>query len=490
MSIQGILRPLGFHTVVAITSRGSPRSETKRRGPNARRRTELGLLLFGSLIVVAAYVLASIGTTSKIPPDLGPFLGIVIGLALLGHLANRFLAPDANPVLLPIAALLNGLGYVMLAVINEPQYYPLQYQAAWTAVGMGMYLLTLLVVRRSRDLDRYRYILLLIAVFLMLSPLIPHIGESVAISNGSSVRLFVKIGPVSGQPVEIAKILFCIFFASYFSEKRELLAIPTVRLGNRLVLDPRPLVPILLAWAFAMLVLAVEHDIGFALLIFVLFISMLWLTTGRARYMVFGLGLFALGAYVANKLFSQVGDRVANWLHPMSRINVTGGSDQLVQGLYGLGTGGLTGTGLGFGQANLNRIPEVGSDYIFAAIGTEWGLLGTTMVMFAYLLIFGAGLRIAQTARSDFGKLLATGLTVILGVQAFVIMAGIANLLPFTGLTLPFMAYGGSSLVANYVLIAILMRISDEGERAALTADATATRLTDQGKPDEIAPAH
>jgi cell division protein FtsW (lipid II flippase) len=447
-----------------LVARSQLALSTRLKGPNPRRRTELGLLVFGCLIVVAAYVLASIGTTSKIPPNLGPFLAVVLGLSVVAHIANRVLAPDANPVLLPLATLLNGLGYVMIAVINEQKSYPPQLQAAWTAVGVFFYVTTLALVRRSRDLDRYRYILLLVAVFLLLSPLIPHLGEAIPVRNGPSVRLFVKIGPLSGQPVELAKILLCIFFASYFSEKQELLSIPTVRLGNRLVLDPRPLIPIVLAWLLAMVVLGAERDVGFALLIFVLFISMLWLATGRGRYIVFGLGLFAAGAFAASRLFSQVGERVANWLHPWTRVGLPGGSDQLVQGIYGLGTGGLIGTGLGFGQANLSQIPDVGSDYIFAAIGTEWGLLGTTAVVFAFVLIVGAGLRIAQTARSDFAKLLAAGLTVIIGMQAFFIMAGIVRLLPLTGITLPFMAYGGSSLVANYVLIALLMRISDEGQ--------------------------
>jgi cell division protein FtsW (lipid II flippase) len=451
-----------------LVARSQLALSTRLKGPNPRRRTELGLLVFGCLIVVAAYVLASIGTTSKIPPNLGPFLAVVLGLSVVAHIANRVLAPDANPVLLPLATLLNGLGYVMIAVINEQKSYPPQLQAAWTAVGVFFYVTTLALVRRSRDLDRYRYILLLVAVFLLLSPLIPHLGEAIPVRNGPSVRLFVKIGPLSGQPVELAKILLCIFFASYFSEKQELLSIPTVRLGNRLVLDPRPLIPIVLAWLLAMVVLGAERDVGFALLIFVLFISMLWLATGRGRYIVFGLGLFAAGAFAASRLFSQVGERVANWLHPWTRVGLPGGSDQLVQGIYGLGTGGLIGTGLGFGQANLSQIPDVGSDYIFAAIGTEWGLLGTTAVVFAFVLIVGAGLRIAQTARSDFAKLLAAGLTVIIGMQAFFIMAGIVRLLPLTGITLPFMAYGGSSLVANYVLVALLMRLSDEGQPDAL----------------------
>jgi cell division protein FtsW (lipid II flippase) len=470
---------------VTLLSRRFPGQEARLSGPNPRRRTELGLLVLSTLIIVAAYVLAAAGTTAKIPADLGPFLGIVVALALAAHLANRVYAPDANPVLLPLVSLLNGLGYVMIARIGPPHFATAQ--AGWTAVGVGAYIVTLIVVRRTRDLDRYRYLLLLLAVIFMLAPLIPHLGLPVS-TTGTTVKLWVHIGPISGQPVELAKLALCIFFASYFAEKRELLSVASYRLGNRLVLDPRPLGPILVAWGFAMLVLGAEGDIGFALLIFVLFISMLWLATGRVFYVVVGLVLFAVGALVASHLFSQVDARVENWLHPNTRFNLPGGSGQLLEGLYGMGTGGLTGTGLGFGLLGNSLhpiIPEVNSDYIFAAFGTEMGLLGTTAILFTFTLIVGAGLRIAQTARSEFAKLLAAGLTVIIGMQAFFIMAGIVRLLPLTGITLPFMAYGGSSLVANYVLIALLMRTSDEGERAIVAAQATATpvRAADNGSP-------
>ncbi len=450
-------------TVALLVRRRSSEGAETRHGPNPRRRTELGLLIFGSVIVVAIYVLAQVGTNAKIPPDVDVFLGVILGLALAAHVANRIFAPDANPVVLPIAALLNGLGYVMLSRINDPNARP-GLQAVWTAVGVGAYILTLAFVRRSRDLDRYRYLLLLAAVFLMLAPLIPHFGKNV---NGA--RLWIYIGPINGQPVELAKLLLCIFFASYFSEKRELLSVPTMRVGNRLVLDPRPLGPVIVAWGFCMLVLGAEHDIGFALLMFVLFIGMLWLATGRWNYLVLGAVLFAIGAVVANRYFSQVGTRVTDWLHP-------GATDQLMQGLYGLGSGGLLGTGLGFGL--VNHIPEVSTDYIFAAFGTEMGLLGTSFIVFAFVLFVGAGLRIAQTARSEFSKLTAAGLTLILGMQAFFIMAGIVRLLPVTGITLPFMAYGGSSLVANYILIALLMRISDEGERPVVARAAMATTVS------------
>src|SRR5580704_2948880 len=278
--------------VPRLLSRLAPTAGMRVRRPKPKRRTELGLLIFGSLIVVATYVLASVGTTSKIPTNLGPFLGVMLGLALVAHVANRIYAPDANAVLLPIATLLNGLGYVMLARIGQNWA---QAQAGWTAVGVGAYVVTLAVVRRSRDLDRYRYLLLLAAVVLMLSPLIPHVGRNIR-----GARLWVGIGPVNGQPIELAKLALCVFFASYFVEKRELLSVPTLRVGNRLMLDPRPLVPILVA----------EHDIGFALLIFVLFMTMLWLTSGRWNYLVLGLILFLAGAFAADRLFTQVNVRV------------------------------------------------------------------------------------------------------------------------------------------------------------------------------------
>lgn len=435
-----------------------------RRGPNPRRRTELGLLLFTSLIVVGAYVLASIGTTAKVPGDLGVFLAIVLGLALVAHLANRRYAPDANPVLLPLAALLNGLGYAMLARLDP---HDARLQAGWTAVGVLAYVATLALVRHSRDLDRYRYLLLLVAVALLLSPLIPHFGRNIG-----GARLWIYIGPVNGQPVELAKLALAIFFASYFTEKRELLSLPTLRVGNRLVLDPRPLGPILIAWAFCLLVLGAERDIGFAMLLFVLFIGMLWLATGRLAWLGFGAGLFAVGAVVSDKVFSQVGERVTAWLHPW--VNASGLGFQLVQGLYAFGSGGLTGTGIGYGF--VQGIPNITTDYIFAAFGNEMGLLGTTLIVFAFVLLVGAGIRIAQTARSEFAKMTAAGLTLIVGMQAFFIMAGIIRLLPLTGITLPFMAYGGSSLVANYMLVALLMRISDEGDRA-LSHQAVATAV-------------
>jgi cell division protein FtsW (lipid II flippase) len=422
------------------------------KGPKPRRRAELGLLLYGAICVALLYVLASVGRFNHLPPHLVPFLGVILGLALLAHLANRWLVPNANAVLLPLAALLNGIGYVIIVRWNPSEA---KFQAAWSAVAVGCYVLTLLFVRRSRDLDRFRYLLLLVGAFLLLAPLIPGFGERIY-----GARLWVHIGTMSFQPVEIAKILLCIFFASYFAENKELLSIPSARLGRWLVVDPRPLIPILLAWGFAMLVVGLENDIGFAMLIFALFIAMLWVSTGRLGYLALGLTLFGAGTYAASHLFAQFSVRVAVWLDPWAHAN--GSGFQLVQAWFALGTGGVGGTGLGIDHFT-GRIPEITSDMIFAAVGNETGLLGAATIVFAFMLFVGAGLRVAQTARTDFARLMAVGLTTIVGFQAFFIMAGVVRLLPLTGITLPFMAYGGSSLVANYVLVALLLRISHEG---------------------------
>jgi cell division protein FtsW (lipid II flippase) len=435
------------------------------RAFKARRRTELGLLVAASVIIVAAYSLMIFGNTTKLPTDAVPLLLVMLGLGGVAHIANRIFVPRAIAVVLPIAFLLNGLGYVMILRIDlgtAVSYAPLQ--AAWTAGGVAAYVLTLAIIRRSRDLDRYRYLLLVGGVILLLLPLVPHFGENI---NGA--RLWVHAGRFQFQPVELGKVVLVIFFASYFAEKRELLTIPTARFGNRLVLDPRPLVPIVLAWAFAIGVMSLEHDIGFSALLFTLFIGMLWVTTGRTGYLVLGIVLFAIGAYVSGKYLSQTHIRVETWLDPW-RILPGDPGRQLREAWYSLGSGGIGGTGLGLG-AGAYTIPIPQTDFIFAIIGEEMGLLGSTMVVVAFMLLVGAGLRIAQAARSEFAKLTAVGLTMIVGFQAFFIIAGIVRLLPLTGITLPFVSYGGSALIANYVLIALLMRISDEGSAAADSAD-------------------
>ncbi len=402
--------------------------------------------------MVALYVLAALGQKSKIPDNIGAFLGIVLGLALIAHMANRWLAPNANAVILPLAALLNGIGYVIIARWNPGQA---KGQAAWAALGVMLYVLTLLVVRYSRDLERYRYLLLLVAGIFLIAPLF--------FSPIGGARLWVHFGSLEFQPIEFSKILLCIFFASYFAENKELLTIPTAQIGNRLYLDPRPLLPILVAWGAAMAIIGLEDDVGFAALLFVLFIGLLWVATGRFGYLVLGLVLFGVGAYIAARYFQQVHLRVEQWQNPWPAPGA--GDSQLAQAQYSLGTGGVGGTGLGFDHY-AGYIFGLTSDMVFAAIGTEMGLIGCAAVVVAFILLVGSGFRIAQTARSDFSRLMATGFTLIIGFQAFFIMAGVVRILPFTGITLPFVAYGGSSLLANYVLIALLLRISDEGAQA------------------------
>lgn len=428
------------------------RMPTWEPGPKPRRRTELGLLLMVWVIVALLYSLAALGAKGGLPPHTVSFLAGILGLTIGVHVANRWLVPHANPIMLPLVAFLNGLGYVEIVRWNP---VAAQQQATWTLIGALLYVGTLLLVQRTRDLDRYRYVLLLVAVGLMLAPLLPVVGTSI---NGA--RLWVHLGPsIQFQPVEIAKILLAVFFASYFADKKELLTIPSARLGNRLVVDPRPLIPILLAWAFALLILGAENDIGFAMLIFAIFIALLWVATGRLMYLGLGLGLFGAGAYVATRFFAQAHARISIWLDPWTQAQ--GKGLQLVQTWYSLGSGGIGGTGLGLGHAGL-YVPFLTTDLIFGAIGEEMGFIGSAMVVFALALLIGGGFHIAQRCRTDFARLAATALTLVLGFQSFFILAGVLRLLPFTGITLPFVARGGSSLIANYVLIALLLRISND----------------------------
>lgn len=444
------------------------------RVPKPRRRTELGLLLLVWVIIALLYSLASLGTKGHLPAHTVSFLGVLLALTIAVHLANRWLVPFANPVLLPLVVLLNGLGYVEIVRWNP---VAAQQQATWAFVGAALYVVTLLVVQRTRDLDRYRYVLLLAAIILMLSPLFPVVGTTI---NGA--RLWVHLGSaIQFQPVEIAKILLAIFFASYFADKKELLSIPTVRLGKRLVLDPKPMIPIVLAWGFALLVLGAENDIGFAMLIFTLFIALLWVATGRFLYVVVGVALFAIGAFLAAHFFSQVHARVSIWLDPWAQAQ--GNGLQLVQTWYSMGSGGIGGTGLGLGHAGL-YVPFLTTDLIYGAIAEEMGFIGSGILVIAFALLVGAGFHIAQRCRTDFSRLCATALTLILGFQAFFILAGVLRILPFTGITLPFVARGGSSLVANYVLIALLLRISNDAgpawteESVAAAESATASSLS------------
>jgi cell division protein FtsW (lipid II flippase) len=415
----------------------------------ARRNAELGLMILAAALTVGAYLLASLGRTSSLPADVGPFLGVVIGLFVIAHVATRRLAPNADGTLLPLAALLNGLGYVFIARLDHRLA---GLQALWTALGIAAFVGTLLVVKRTRDLERYRYTFALIGIGLLLMPLLPVVGRNI---NGA--RLWVRVGGISFQPGEFAKVTLCIFLASYLVERRELLAVGTRRIGRAVVPDFKYFGPILLAWGLAMVVLVAERDLGSSVLFFALFLAMLWVATARGAYLLIGAAMFGIGSVAAVKAFAHVHERIAVWLNPWPVANGTG--FQTIQALFALAAGGIFGTGLALGSPQ--RIPAVATDFIFAAVGEELGLLGTCAILIAFLLIVGTGLRIALRAESPFEKLLATGLTTIIGVQAFIIIGGVTRLVPLTGITLPFVSYGGSSLLANYVLLALLLRVSD-----------------------------
>jgi cell division protein FtsW (lipid II flippase) len=420
-----------------------------------RRNTELGLIVLGAVITASLYTLASLGRTASVPVNIIPFLLIVLALLGASHLAVRRLAPSADGVLLPIAGLLNGIGYVMIARLDQRLA---GLQATWTLIGVAAFIGTLVVVRRVRDLERYRYTFMLVGVGLLVLPLVPSVGRNI---NGA--RIWVSLGPLNFQPGEFAKIALAIFFASYLVEKREVLGIAARRVGPLALPEIRHFGPVLLAWAASLLVMVAEKDLGSSLLFFALFITMLWVATERASYLAVGLVMFSAGAFLSWRAFAHVQERVDIWIHPFA--DASGKGYQVVQATFALAWGGIAGTGLGLG--NPGRIPAASTDFIFAAIGEELGLLGSAAVVIAFLLMVGAGLRIALRADSPFETLLATGLTTILGVQAFIIMGGVIRLVPLTGITLPFVSYGGSSLVANYILLALLLRIS--------SGDATST---------------
>lgn len=433
---------------------------------NTRRRSELGLMLVGSLVVVFAYELVSLARSNTISSHSVYFL-IGIGVVIVAMQAiNRAYVPDADGTMVPIMLVLNGVGYIMISRLDPRSAGQ---QLAWTVLGVAVYGLVVAGVQRVNDLERFRYILLFLAMALLVAPLLPVIGLDV---NGA--RLWVHFHSLEFQPVEVAKILLVIFFASYFIEKRELLTIPTRRIGNRLVPDLRAFSPIAVAAALSLLIILAERDVGFSLLLFMVFLTMLWVATGRWTYLAAGVVAFALATFLASHLLGQVNERITVWLNPWAQP--LAGGYQPIQGELAFARGGLAGSGLGLG--NPGAIPYSTSDFIFAGLGEELGLIGITAIVVAYLLLIGAGVRAALRARGEFAKLCGFGLVATIGFQTFFIMAGVSRLLPLTGVTLPFVSYGGSSLIANYALVALLMRISDEANRRRAQTEMPTVSIT------------
>ncbi len=414
----------------------------------ARASTGLLLLLLALGIGILAYALVGLGKRGHVPPSIELY-GTLLTLGFLGAwFVTRRVARRTDPVLLPAAAFLSALGFAVIWRLKPDLAVE---QATWLLVGLAAFVLTLVLIRDDRMLDAYTYTIGLAGLILLLLPVVPVIGRVI---NGA--RLWVAIGPVSFQPAEFGKVLIVIFLASYLSDKRELLSSGTGRFGLPRVKD---LGPLMIAWATSLAVLFLEKDLGASLLYFAVFVVMLWVASGRPGYLIVGLILFIVGAWAGYLLFSHVQLRVDYWLHALdpSKVYLLG-YGQLAQGQFALASGGLVGTGLGLGSPTL--IPYAATDFIFAAIGEELGMLGTAGVLLVYLALIGRSLRVGVERTDTFGKLLATGLTTIVAVQTFVIVGGVTRLIPLTGITLPFVSYGGSSLVANFVILALLIRVS------------------------------
>ncbi|MDJ0952753.1 MAG: FtsW/RodA/SpoVE family cell cycle protein [Acidimicrobiia bacterium] len=380
------------------------------------------------------------------------------------HMALRRWAPEGNPYLFPIAAFLTAIGFTEIYRL-DPGLASIQRWSMLLAGGITTAVLLLLKDEGVVMLRRYRYLFLAGAVLLLLLPLLPESwplhGAEV---NGSRlwVRLELPVGTrsLSFQPGEVAKVLLVIFLASYLADRHLAMATTGRKLGPLRLPEPRQLGPILIAAGASFAVLVYQRDLGASLLLFALFITMVFVATGRAAYLVTGFVLVAGGGYFAYQQFDHVQRRVFAWLHPFDDFADAG--YQIVQGLFALGSGSLTGSGLGLGRPDL--IPAASTDFIFASVGEEMGFAGSIAVLAAYALLAAAGFGIAIRSRDVFRKFLAFGLTIVVAVQAILILAGVLRLFPVTGITLPFMSYGGSSLLANMVLVALLVRAS-HGER-------------------------
>lgn len=440
-------------------------AEAKQKKPRQRRTTELLLLLFAYVISLGAFAQVDLVLLDELSNDFTTF-AVVFGLGLLAaHLAMRWLAASGDPILLPVVSLLNGLGLAMIHRLDlaedltpsNPDYVA---QLGWFVLAIGLFASVLFFIRDHRVLQRYTYTAMFVGLLLVILPLLPLIGTEI---NGARIWVRLDLGPrtFSFQPAEVAKIVLIIFFAGYLVVKRDVLALARSRVLGIDLPRGRDLGPILVAWAASLAVLVFQRDLGTSLLFFGLFVAMLYIATERRSWVIIGSILFAAGAFVAYQLFPHVQLRVGIWLHPF--VDEAGAGYQIAQSLYGFASGGILGVGLGQGHPDF--VPFAKTDFIMAAFGEELGLTGVMAILVLYAIIIERGMRTAVACRDGFGKLLAAGLATAVGIQVFVVVGGVMKLIPLTGLTTPFLSYGGSSLVANWVLVALLLRVSDAARR-------------------------
>ncbi|NLE74415.1 MAG: FtsW/RodA/SpoVE family cell cycle protein [Actinobacteria bacterium] len=416
---------------------------------------ELALLLPAMLLTTVGFAIVYTRGSETLSAASLVYGAFFLGLFAVVHLARRILVPHTDPYLLPITALLSTLGILMIYRLNAP--LALQ-QALWLVVGLGVFVTVLVVFRRFRILSDYKYLIGMVGVGLLLVTVV--FGREV---NGA--RLWVYVGSIGFQLPELAKILLMVFFAAYLCDVRELLAVSTRRILGIGIPPVRYLMPLLVVWAFSLALLIFMKDLGTSLLFFSAMLALLYVATERPFYVVVGIVLFAAGAYVLYHIFPHVRIRVDIWLNPW--VDPSGRGYQILQSLFALASGGLLGRGLGEGylvtSSGRPLIPASETDFIFSAIGEELGLVGGIAIILLYLIFVYRGLRIAMAAGDDFSRLVAVGLSAIFGIQAFLILGGVTKLIPLTGITLPFVSYGGSSIVSNFALLALLLLA---GERA------------------------
>lgn len=427
------------------------------------RNRELGLLVLAFLLAVVGFASVELAAEGRIDPHSFIYPGAAAAMFLGVHLALRYLAPRADRLLLPLCA---GLTFVGLVVIYR--LYPglAVEQLLWILVASASLVMVVLFLRHYEVLANYKYTLGVGALLLLASTMV--FGKEI-----QGARLWLQVGPLSFQPSEIAKILLVIFLAAFFAEKHELLSISTHRVLGVKVPEIKYFLPLLVMWGLSVMMMIFQKDLGSSLLFFGAFVCILYAATARKGYVVIGLALFALGAYLCYLGFGHVQVRVHTWLDPFNPATIGNQSYQISQSLFALSSGGISGTGLGLGYPKF--IPAVSTDCIFSAIGEELGLLGAASVVIMYVLFVARGIKVALEKKDDFGKLLAVGLVSIIALQSFLIMGGVTRLIPLTGITLPFVSYGGSSLLANFILLGLLLVLSQR----ARTTDAEGAREVD-----------